>query len=249
MQQPRGIAVILGVVISLGIIAVVATGVFLIQRKPVVENTTNTNTALNLACTIDADCSSYCGADSCYQPICGTNTIGGTGSCTCRSLCGPIAPAANTNTSVSTAGWKTYTNVEHSYTLKYPSDWKNDNGSNGNPAMFYDSVSQQPPVDTHLVKGSKIEVYVENTTSTSVKEYIKTVDTDSKISSTQEIFIGGEVAIRQAGTNSIGSPYNIARLIKNNRLYTIVQYIPQANTVEEYSDQFSSLLSTFTFTK
>ena len=156
-----------------------------------------------------------------------------------------VATNSNTNTTA-TADWKKYTNTEHHYSLKYPSDWKNDNGSNGNPAMFYDPVSQQPPIDTHLSKGSKIEVYVESTTSTSIQEYIKTVDADSKISSTRDVLISGVPAIRQAGTNNFG-PYNISRIIKDAKLYTIVQYIPQVTTVEQYTSQFSLLLSTFTF--
>ena len=151
MQHPRGIAVILGVVIALGIIAAVVTGVFLVQRTSPTPKTTDTNTALNLACTADADCTSYCGADPCYQPICGVTAIGAAGSCTCRSICGPIATtnsngntnttvntnsSANTNASVSTAGWKTYTDPQGVFSFKYPTGWTI--SADVNPAIFMD---------------------------------------------------------------------------------------------------------------
>lgn len=120
---PKGFTLLLGVVLAAMVIGVVVGGALLFRHQTsTTTNTSNANAALNLACSVDADCSSYCGGDQCYQPICGTTTIGGTGSCTCRSLCGPIAPAANTNananvnastnantnSTASTAGWKTY---------------------------------------------------------------------------------------------------------------------------------------------
>lgn len=145
MQQPKGIAVVLGVILGLVVIGAVIAGVLLFKsesKKPIPA--TNTNTALQLGCSVDSDCSSYCGVDPCFQPICGVTTIGAAGSCTCRSTCGPIVPggntnaAANTNTnanvnvstnvnansSASTAGWKTYTNTKHAYSVLYPSDWR-----------------------------------------------------------------------------------------------------------------------------
>ena len=109
----------------------------------------NTNAALQLTCNSDADCISYCGGDPNYQPTCGVSTIGGAGSCTCRSTTGVTvttgntnvrvnmnatvnanssAPggagtAGNTNSTVSTTSWKLYTNTDFGYTIKYPSDW------------------------------------------------------------------------------------------------------------------------------
>ena len=217
MQQPRGIAVILGVVISLGIIAVVVTGVVLIQRKPAVPAATNTNTALNLACTIDADCSSYCGADACYQPICGTTTIGGTGSCTCRSLCGPIVPAANTNasanvnastnaninSSVSTAGWKTYTNSDTGYSFMYPP-----------------SFSVQAEVSGDVV--------INGTNSAALKPFVR-VSTDSvagalddynpSTAKSVEVTINGATATKMTGTMDVGGDVLTYVFVKNGRTY------------------------------
>lgn len=232
MQHPRGIAVVLGVVISLGIIAVVVTGVVLIQRKPAVPAATNTNGALNLACTIDADCSSYCGADSCYQPICGTNTIGGTGSCTCRSLCGPIAPATNSNTttnanvnsSVSTAGWSTYTNTAAGYTFLYP-------------PTFGVSVESGGDVSIAGTNSAALKSFVRVSTDTvadSVDDY------DPSTVKSVQVTIHGVIATKIEGDMNVGGNVVTYVFIKNGKNYLL----RGPNTLEN-----QTIFQTFTFTK
>jgi hypothetical protein len=151
MQQPKGIAVVLGVVFSLLIVGAVVGGVLLFkyESKTPLEPV-NANAALQLGCTVDADCVSYCGTDPCYQPICGVTKIGAAGSCTCRSICGPIVTGgntnattnvnvnsatntnsnvnsstnANTNSTVSTTSWKLYTNAVLGFSFQYPANYR-----------------------------------------------------------------------------------------------------------------------------
>lgn len=242
MQQPRGIAVILGVVISLGIIAVAVTGVVLVQRKPAVPAATNTNGALNLACTIDADCSSYCGADQCYQPICGTTTIGGSGSCTCRSLCGPIAPAVNTNTTVNTnvatngntntapdptAGWKTYTNEQYSYQVRYPTAWK-----------LTQEISPKRIVLSPPDAGERTSL--EYSPSLYI-QFKSTITTGELVRETKKVIINTIAATQQ--TESGMADYS------NTYFPTTSGYINVMWPGLETDDTYKQILSTFTFTK
>ncbi|MDP2789615.1 MAG: PsbP-related protein [bacterium] len=145
MQQPKGIAVVLGVLLGLVVVGVVVGGILLFKGEsktqiPVV----NTNTALQLVCNSDADCISYCGGDSNYQPICGVTVIGAAGFCTCRSIAGSAVTTGNTNvttntntnananvnastnantsSTVSTTSWKMYSDPQTRFTFLYPTD-------------------------------------------------------------------------------------------------------------------------------
>lgn len=151
MRQPKGIAVVLGVILGLIVIGAIVGGIVLMRESHTTPTpAANTNATLQLGCSVDADCSTYCGADPCFQPICGVSSIGESGSCTCRSICGPIGNTGNTNTSgnvnistntnatvntntstnsntntaVNTAGWKTYTDTKYGYSFNYPASWR-----------------------------------------------------------------------------------------------------------------------------
>jgi len=98
-----GFTLLLGVVLGAVVIGLVVVAVFVVRHNPSGNtSTSNANAALNLACSEDVDCVSYCGTDPCFQPICGVTTIGAAGSCTCRSTCGPLAPTTNTSGNANT---------------------------------------------------------------------------------------------------------------------------------------------------
>ncbi|MEK7631900.1 MAG: hypothetical protein AAB445_03470 [Patescibacteria group bacterium] len=265
MQHPRGIAVILGVVISLGIIAVAVTGVVLIQRKPAAPAATNTNAALNLACTIDADCSSYCGADACFQPICGTTTIGGTGSCTCRSLCGPIVPAANTNTSVNvnastnantntavdpTAGWKTYTNATQGYSVKYPSDWvtqviDSETGAEnpvGEVTTFWSKADYKKLIPDGTEWMPTDTLYYFRVTYKDASAVANAKDPNTKKLSSTAINVGGVAGVKEVYQGAYGN-WTVVYLTKGGLTYGL--YLPDKNADQKVLA--ATILSTFTF--
>lgn len=237
MQQPKGIAVVLGVIFGLLVIGAVIGGVLLFKDESKTKApVTNTNTALQLGCSVDADCSTYCGADPCYQPICGVTTIGEAGSCTCRSICGPIVTSGNTNTTtntnasntntsantnaatntnntVSTTSWKLYTNTELGFTLKFPSTWE---GYTVGAVTSNNSIKFTHPKKVSS-KGNPGEV-----------SFIITR-------------LNKGVAIPQGSS-----------LIQENANYTFVYSLSNAAAPDEMNDyweQIPTILSTFTFTE
>ncbi len=152
MQQPKGNGVVLGVIFGLVVVGAVVAGILFFKSESKTQApATNTNAALQLTCSRDEDCTSYCGTDPSYQPICGVTTIGTEGTCTCRAVTsnanatvnattnsnangnanvnastpakGGSASGGNTNSTVSTAGWKTYSSSYYGFSFRYPASW------------------------------------------------------------------------------------------------------------------------------
>ncbi len=147
------IATIVAVIIALGLIVVALMyGAKPQVVTPANVNGNANDTVVNVSCKKDTDCATYCGLSSDYQAVCATASDANPGYCTCRGI-GAITPQnlnsssnvsitntntrtnansnanvntstnVNTNSNVSTAGWKTYTNTELGFTLKFPSTW------------------------------------------------------------------------------------------------------------------------------
>ncbi|MEK7518742.1 MAG: hypothetical protein AAB424_01965 [Patescibacteria group bacterium] len=280
MQQPKGIAVVLGVLLGLVVVGTVVGGVLFFRGefKSQIATTPakggsasggNTNAALQLTCNSDADCISYCGGDPNYQPTCGVSTIGGAGSCTCRSTTGVTvttgntnvrvnmnatvnanssAPggagsgtAGNTNSTVSTTSWKLYTNTDFGYTIKYPSDWPIE------------------PQNTSI----KSVVTIGNTpaepSAGPFGVYVKKNDADltAFLSSYKRGFPDGCLTDKQTTVNGVtwtevncteafaGQTKKSYQLTKNGSIYQLY-YIEGSATINA---TFQLILSTFTFTK
>lgn len=258
MKQPKGIAVVLGVLFGLVIVGAVVGGILLFKSESKTQTpVANTNTALQLACNSDADCISYCGGDPNYQPICGVTTIGAAGSCTCRSTSGLIVPGgntnvtvnansntnvstnANTNSTVSTTSWKKYTNTKVAYTIKLPEAWNPISEFSGGPldlvgndemVSFEETDSTSPDISLIIQACSRSAPY--NCTNRTLQDWKTHV---GFVSSTDAAL---SVSGFTAGRGSSGESY----YVRESDRYFIFAY---GGKVAEKSVQ--SILSTFTF--
>ncbi|MFH0804892.1 MAG: hypothetical protein V1916_01710 [Patescibacteria group bacterium] len=162
---------------------------------------------------------------------------------------GNVNSTANTKTNsstVDTTGWKTYTNNEVNYSVQYPASWTYDDTSNGNPAMFYDPVAKAQTLATELTQGTKIEIIYETTSAVLIQEAVRSLDDESTISSERDVTLSGLPAVRRYGIG-VFSPFNIVRTIRNGKLITVVQYLPEASSAAGYTAEFDNILSTLTF--
>lgn len=268
MQQPKGIAVVLGVIFGLVVVGAVVAGILLIKgelKNP--SPVTNTNTALQLACSNDADCISYCGGDPSYQPTCGVTTIGAAGSCTCRSKSGipattgntnattstnvnsatnanvnaNVSTNANTNSTVSTTSWKLYTNTDFGYTIKYPSDWPIEPQNTSIKSVV--TIGNTPAEPS----AGPFGVYVKK----------NDIDLTAFLSSYKQGFPDGCLTDKQTTVSGVtwtevscteafaGQTKKSYQLTKNGSIYQLY-YIEGSTSINA---TFQLILSTFTFTK
>lgn len=153
--------------------------------------------------------------------------------------------AKNSNIS---ANIQLYSNTEAGYSLEYPQDWTFDNGSNGNPAMFYDSVALQSNA-TDLIEGSKIEIYYEDNNFSSLGEAAENKDNGSEVLLETTVNINNLQAIYRTENNLLGDYTNVVYMINDGMLYTIVQYIPVDSEIIGYTKVFDEFIESFQFVK
>lgn len=267
MQQQKGIAVVLGVILGLVVVGVVVTGILLIRKsQPIQVPISTTNTALKLSCNVDADCSTYCGADPCYQPICGVSAIGEAGSCTCRSICGPIVTGGNTNakantnasnaninsnvntstnentnSTVSTTSWKMYTNTDFGYTIKYPSDWPIEpQNTTTKSVVTIGNTPAEPSAGPFGVYVKKNDADLTAFISSYKQGFPDGCQTDKQTSVNGATWT--EVNCTEAFAEQTKKSY---QLTKNESIYQLY-YVEGSDTLNA---TFQLILSTFAFTK
>jgi hypothetical protein len=264
MQQPKGIAVVLGVIFGLAVVGVLIAGIFFFTRESKIPTPAgDTNVALQLSCTTDADCVSYCGADPCYQPVCGVTATGAASSCTCRSLCGPIVTGgnnntngnvnisknsntntstnSNTNSAVNTTGWKTYTNDGLKYSFQYPQDWLVEDKASDAKRVY--CVAEWPDCAWSLTV---------ETTDKSLEGFITSYNTNTsnadrsytQIYKQEKIILNKHQGTKLFGSTTLGIDAITIYIPHNGRNYTL-SYSP----VQLRADIGNTILSTFTFTE
>lgn len=275
MQHPKGIAVVLGVILGLVVVGAVVGGVFLIRGESKTQApAANANAALQLVCSVDADCVSYCGGDPCYQPICGVTTIGAAGSCTCRSTCGPIAPGgntnattnvntnstanvntstnANTNSTVSTTSWKLYTNTKYGYSIQYPANWILNTNALSSGDLYILTHERQQKLDAQqVVRMMDIGVKVYESTSALPNNSVKKLSFEDWIKQEADSF--GFIQRRPitvdgvVGYQGIGSDDGVFYIIfvqKGSRVYKLETGDTKTPTPTE-----QAMINSFTFTE
>jgi len=146
---------------------------------------------------------------------------------------------------------KAFTHLNPNYLLIIPTGWNylsRDEQGNPNPAMFYDQRAIDNPTEGDLLKGSKVEIYSEADSHSSVEEAVKSKDTDSQILTETQITIDSVPAVQRTLISSYGGTYiNIAYVLRGGTLFGIVQYIPEDSYQATYTEDFEKFLSGFTF--
>ena len=146
-----------------------------------------------------------------------------------------------------TTAWSTYENTQYGYTVKYPNTWADENTSIANPAMFADPVAIAQETDTELLQGTKIEVYVENSSASNVAAAVLTKDTEWTVLQETQTVVDSIAAVRRQ-VQAL-SFTNITYILKNNKLYSIIQYIPKLTDRGMYTAIYGQILANFSFTQ
>lgn len=100
MQHPRGVSIILGIGVALGVFVLLVVGAMVYGSRTQEKSTTTANAnvgisdVVKLDCTQTSDCAAYCGLESTYTPYCDS-----TKHCTC-SYSGEPVPSGNANIAV-----------------------------------------------------------------------------------------------------------------------------------------------------
>lgn len=155
---------------------------------------------------------------------------------------------SNTN-SAATAGWKTYTNDTYGFSFKYPEDDvangdKSDSDSNviirtSDEYWLYTITVAPNTANQTLAQVAKQNF---DKLSASITSYMTSEAGTTPTFAQSDLNIGGTPAKKMITTNKTGySPSAEVVLIKNSNIITIS---PRAE-----SDDFDTILSTFTFTK
>lgn len=156
--------------------------------------------------------------------------------------------APTNTTTIPTSKWQTYTNEEYGYNLSYPGDWSHYKTSTENPAMFFDPEAMAQNLNvSEMLQGSKIEIYVTEGVDMTLDEILEAEeDFGFEVLSKENTTVGGQPAVKRA---VIALSYtNVTYVIHNNNLYSIVQYIPEDEYRQIYSDYYDQMLDSFQFT-
>lgn len=137
----------------------------------------------------------------------------------------PLASAQPSSDPIS--GWKTYTNEEYSFSLKYPEDRKIEESEN--KIFEFVTISQKYPKPN-------IQIFPTNAGFLDNNPYI-----DSDITKQEKVKFNGMDATHLLVTSETGLEVDYLLVGKNNQ-YFIISY-------ENYDPLQSQILSTFKFTK
>jgi hypothetical protein len=140
-----------------------------------------------------------------------------------------------------------YTNNLYDYRISFSNDWKMDENSNVDNAVFYDSVAQQQEMESELIQGMKIEILTsevdrEKSLEQIVEEKIIGLSEESLISNIQ--ISVNNLSAREVQIDALG--FSITTFIKeDSHLFSIVGYIGDVNEKEEYVGMYREILKTF----
>ncbi|MFA5107279.1 MAG: hypothetical protein WC497_03055 [Patescibacteria group bacterium] len=146
-----------------------------------------------------------------------------------------------------TTAWSTYENTQYGYTIKYPNTWADENTSIANPAMFADPVAIAQETDTELLQGTKVEIYVENSSASNVAAAVLAKDTEWTVLQETQTVVDSIAAVRRQ-VQAL-SFTNVTYILKNNKLYSIIQYIPKLADRGMYTAIYGQILANFSFTQ
>ena len=141
--------------------------------------------------------------------------------------------------SVDTSTWKTYTNMQYGFEVKYPADWNYRERSDG--AVGFDSrnTAQLDPDVTSY----KISIFTApNLKSVLVENWLKTYYQGIAITDQKRLTVGGWSAVQTAQAPTIGYPVMETHVLHNSVVYIV-------RLSNEDISIYNQILSTFKFTK
>jgi len=140
-----------------------------------------------------------------------------------------------------TADWKTYTNQEYGFEIKYPLDWQIVSGTSSAYVEFSKDDKEQPefilPGDKKVPANYEIRVDIDNISN--VKDY----------SDAKKVVIAGKNGLQwEEGAAPSSGPATLTEIGNNNKFY-IISYSASANedTHKKFIDIYDKMLSTFKF--
>ena len=144
-----------------------------------------------------------------------------------------------------TANWKTYTNTEYGFEVKYPLDWNYRERSDGTAVGFDSRNTAQldPDVTTY-----KISIFTApNTKRIGVENWLKTYYQGVTITDQQQLTIYGWPAVQTAQAPTIGYPVTETHILYNSADY--VTYVIRLSNTNDSGDIriYNQILSTFKF--
>jgi hypothetical protein len=169
------------------------------------------------------------------------------------------ATSTPTNSPIDTSDWKTYTNNEYGYSLKYPSDWELKEYSNmeGSPITLISpetkkiieqnttsggaSISSEFQIDYYPSITDEAENKANNYSALTIDELINKNSTLTKIGTTK---LGNNPAIDLIW-GGYGTNYTILS-DKNNHLYKVRTNVANKNGLSEIQNE---IINSFQFTK
>lgn len=147
---------------------------------------------------------------------------------------------------VSTADWKTYTNTDYNYSIKYPSTWTVDLASKDSRgktlATFLAPGMNNAPHDKTVVIQVSLTTNVSRVDSA---DYIKR--NGNRIISTSPVIVGG-VSTDKFIVN-VNNGYEVLVYVEKNSETYSLGLRNTAPSDKEYIDNFNLMLSTFQFSK
>ncbi len=147
------------------------------------------------------------------------------------------------------AGWKTYTNTKYGFSFKYPNDsWTLSESKQPYGSASYDSVgftkkvTPTTPSGTNVVSKFIITMFPRNESESALSAYQQAVAIDLSTTTKSTIKIAGIEGTKVTGIPAFVS-YNGSFIAKGSFAFEI----DQGNGLSD--EQYTQILSTFTFTK
>lgn len=154
-----------------------------------------------------------------------------------------------TTATSATAEWKTYTNTKYSYSVKYPNDWEyTEQFLESKGTVSFGNISK--PMELEGGKYYPIAINYHNNPNNLTwdkffdGENAETVEGYSKKSDTK---VGGKAAINLTGVPGLLSYTYV--IIPLNKAFIVIQKPEDSQVGYGVDATYSSMLSTFTFTK
>lgn len=139
-----------------------------------------------------------------------------------------------------TTDWKTYTNTDYSYSIKYPSTWTVDLKAKTLPTFLAPGMNNAP-------QDKIVDIQVSPTTNVSRVDSADYINRNGDVvTATSPVVVGG-VSTSEFITN-LNNGYDVRVYVeKNSETYTLSLHNTTSSD-KEYIDNFNLMLSTFTFT-
>ena len=158
----------------------------------------------------------------------------------------PTPIVSESTSSADTANWKTYTNNQYKYYIKYPSNWLT---ANSDGDFYNDEYFSDPGIDKNLHQRITIRVikYVGPKWKNS-KEYFDEIYQNSTkltilgLPAAKEIVNGGKPNSETYYSTNI-------YIYMDNLVYVLSNSSTEKATVDKYEPIFDQILSTFKFTQ